>query len=97
MKRHSVRWDLVFWCFWLLAMAVAVCQHLGYEIPGLNAIVTLLVPIGFAVALIVFCGNVAAARKSLKTSPHPDPDVAALIDGKIDITEYRRRKETRDA
>lgn len=25
--------------------------------------------------------------------PHPDPDVQALIDGEIDISEYRQRKE----
>jgi hypothetical protein len=29
--------------------------------------------------------------------PHPDPDVQALVDAKIDISEYRRRKEAGDA
>jgi hypothetical protein len=28
---------------------------------------------------------------------HPDPDVQAMIDGKIDAAEYRRRKEAREA
>jgi hypothetical protein len=34
----------------------------------------------------------ALARKALYP-PHPNPDVQALIDGEIDISEYRQRKE----
>ena len=33
-----------------------------------------------------------AYREKLK-SDHPDPDVRALINGEIDISEYRRRKD----
>jgi len=36
-------------------------------------------------------------RTSLKKfSSHSDPDVAALVDGRIDIAEYRKRKEDRE-
>jgi len=31
-----------------------------------------------------------------KFSSHSDPDVAALADGRIDIAEYRKRKEDRE-
>lgn len=40
---------------------------------------------------------VQALGKESVMPAHPDPDVQALIDGKIDITEYRLRKEKRDA
>ena len=36
------------------------------------------------------------ARESIVPG-HSDPDVQALIDGKIDVSEYRRRKERADA
>ncbi len=36
------------------------------------------------------------AREAILPS-HPDADVQALIDGKIEISEYRKRKENRDA
>jgi hypothetical protein len=36
------------------------------------------------------------ARKAIVPS-HPDADVQALIDGKIEISEYRKRKENGDA
>ncbi len=35
------------------------------------------------------------ARESINPS-HPDPNVQALIDGKIDISEYRQSKEQAD-
>lgn len=35
----------------------------------------------------------ASVANDLKRSQHPDSDVADLIDGRIDITTYRARKE----
>jgi hypothetical protein len=37
------------------------------------------------------------ARPQAAEAKHPDPDVQALIDNRIDIAEYRRRKEEQSA
>ncbi|WP_050478026.1 hypothetical protein [Herbaspirillum rhizosphaerae] len=55
--------------------------------------------IGLAFIFIVFSLLRAGSRFkiSLKQfSSHSDPDVAALADGRIDIAEYRKRKEDRE-
>ena len=46
----------------------------------------------FAANFIYALVALRSAREDAKKSQHPDPDVAALIDGHIDITEYGRRK-----
>lgn len=47
----------------------------------------------FAVNYINSIVALNSARQDAKKSQHPDPDIAALIDGEIDISEYRKRRE----
>ncbi len=47
-----------------------------------------LVAANFVYALVAL----NSAHQDSKKSQHPDPDVAALIDGEIDIAEYGRRR-----
>jgi hypothetical protein len=43
--------------------------------------------------VIYFLGGVGSDEKPSRNSqPHPDPDVQAMIDGRIDAGEYARRK-----
>ena len=58
----------------------------------------------FAVFMLLFAVNFAhmlvalnSARKDATRSQHPDPDVAALIDGEIDLKTYGERKRGEDA
>ena len=51
-------------------------------------VLVLLVAANFVYALVAL----NSAHQDSKKSQHPDPDVAALIDGEIDIAEYGRRR-----
>lgn len=46
----------------------------------------------FALNFIYALVALNSARQDAAKSQHPDPDVAALIDGEIDIAEYGRRR-----
>lgn len=50
--------------------------------------------VGSYFALRDWCTVRSLAREA---NSHPDADVQALIDGKIEISEYRKRKEKGDA
>ncbi|GCL62585.1 hypothetical protein [Pseudaquabacterium pictum] len=50
----------------------------------------------FAANFVYGVVGLTLARQDATKSQHPDQDVAALIDGEIDIGEYRKRKENVD-
>ncbi|WP_077038457.1 hypothetical protein [Pelomonas sp. KK5] len=90
------RGNWLFLAFWLAVTGYILLSAAGMTSRSLDKAF-------FSAAGIVFIVNFAhailgllSARQDSKKSQHPDPDVAALVDGKIDITEYRERKEQRE-
>ncbi|MRT29782.1 hypothetical protein [Herbaspirillum sp. CAH-3] len=82
-------WDLAAFCIaWLLI----------FFAPEIVAKTTLSYRNLLGLALIFFVVWLLRVGSRFKTalkqfSSHSDPDVAALVDGRIDIAEYRKRKE----
>ena len=69
--------------------------------PQIHAMTAIPHQILFRIALVFFCLSFLGIRSEFKRarkiykkfSDHSDADVAALVNGDIDITEYRKRKD----
>lgn len=90
------RGNWLFFPFWFATLA-----YIGLSAAGLisRSWDKLFFPIfGLLFAINFVYGIVAlmSAREDASRSQHPDQDVADLVDGRIDIAEYGRRKEAAD-
>lgn len=91
-RQHRI--TVLFWALFVALGSIIGLRLNGVHIPTPVFVVVVLVLGAFCVW--VFAQNLLSTREILQKSAHPDPDVAALIEERIDIAEYQRRKEASD-
>jgi uncharacterized membrane protein len=82
--------------FWPLWIGVAVyfgLRSLGIISADWDKWFFLIYIPSFVIVFGLIASVLISGHQDSKKSQHSDPDVAALIDGEIDITQYRLRKE----
>ena len=86
----------VAWIFLPIWLGMAIFIWLSAEgiiSKSWNTPVYLALAVLFAIYWVHSLVAAASIHEDLQKSQHPDPDVAALMDGEIDITAYRERKD----
>lgn len=86
------RGSWLFFPLWPGAVAYIWLSAEGMVPRGWNQIFFPAFSVLFVLNFIYALVALNSARQDTKRSQHPDPHVAALIDGEIDIAEYGRRK-----
>jgi hypothetical protein len=88
-RQRLSRSNIAFLVLWVLNIAL-IFAHGPFWI---------VLSVGLVGSYLALCDRsvIRTLTKESIIPPHPDADVQALIDGKIDIAEYRLRKEKGDA
>ena len=84
------------WLFlpvWVGIVAYLGLRHAGVVSNSWDKVFFSMVILWMIVYAVHTVSALASLHRDSKRSHHPDPDVAALVDKKIDIAEYRSRKE----
>ena len=86
------RGNWLFFPLWLGTLAYIWLSAEGAITLAWNQLFLLVFGLLFAANFVYALLALNSARQDAKRSQHPDPDVAAVIDGEIEIAEYGRRK-----
>lgn len=88
-RRHA----LFFVGWWLICAAFFMAPLEEWLTAGWTRLLGTMLAFGFLISCILGLQGLRSACKDMKKSANPDPDLAALIDGDITITEFRERKD----
>jgi len=94
-RRLFRRSTFAFLPVWLASALYLGARYVGWVSARWDKEFFFLFFVSFFALFFFGLAGLRSAYEDIKKSPHPDPDVAALIDGEIDISQYRVRKAAR--